>query len=438
MGSSLRAPVASEALLLDARPGEAQLGPTGKGVTSIWGYNGVVPGTLLRARQGDRVRFRLRNSLPDPTTIHWHGIRIENAMDGVAHVTQHAVEPRQSFDYSFVVPDAGTFWYHPHEASHVQVARGLAAPLVVEEVEPIAYDRDEVLFLSDWRLSKDGALDERFGTPHDRGHAGRLGNVITVTGKPKPAFAIRRNERVRLRIVNGASARIFRLRIEGLNARLIAVDGQPVPPTSGYGEGLTLSPGNRADVIVDGIGEPGTAFPIVDLRAKRTEIARLEMADEAPIRGAPLASPIELKPNALTSPDLATAKSVELAMTGGAKNEMDTSFMSKGDKIWAFNGQSGMGAEPLFSLKRNESVAIRMLNDTAWPHGMHFHGHHFRIVARGDGKPFPSYWWDTILMEPNDDLTIAFVGDNPGRWMIHCHMLDHQASGMDTWFEVAG
>ena len=281
-------------------------------------------------------------------------------------------------------------------------------------------------------------LDETFGLPHDRGHAGRLGNVITVSGQPSPTLPIRRNERVRFRVINAASARIFRLRFEGLNARLIAVDGQPVPPTSGYGEGLTLAPGNRADVIVDGIGDPGAVFPIADLRGKRTEIARIAMSDDGPVRDRPLASPIELAPNPLMPPDLATAKTVELVMTGGAKDEMDTSFMGKGDKIWAFNGQSGMGEAPLFSLQRNESVAVRLRNATAWPHGMHFHGHHFRIVARGVGKPFAANWWDTILLEPNDDITVAFAGDNPGRWMIHCHMLDHQAAGMDPWFEVAG
>jgi FtsP/CotA-like multicopper oxidase with cupredoxin domain len=356
----------------------------------------------------------------------------------VPHLTQHTVLPGATFDYDFTVPDAGTFWYHPHESSYEQVARGLAAPLIVEERDPILYDRDEILMLADWRLSKEGALDERFGTPHDRGHAGRLGNVVTVAGKPSPDFEIRRNERVRLRLINAASARIFRLRLEGLNARLIAVDGQPVPPTSGYGEGLTLAPGNRADVIVDGRGAPGTAYPIVDLRGRRSEIARLVISRDAALRAEPLASPIELKPNPVTPPDLSAMKPVELAMTGGAKDEMDISFVSKGERIWAFNGQSGMSGTPLFQLRRNETVAVRMRNATAWPHAMHFHGHHFRIIARADGKPFPSYWWDTILMEPKDDMTIAFAGDNPGRWMIHCHMLDHQASGMDTWFEVAG
>ncbi len=423
---------------LTAKPGEAQLHPTAQKPTHVWAYNDSVPAGLMRVRQGERVEFVLVNQLPQPTTVHSHGIRIDNAMDGVAHMTQHAVEPGQTFHYNFVVPDAGTFWFHPHENSYEQVARGLAGVLIVDELKRIQYDRDLVLFLSDWRLSKEGVLDETFGTPHDRGHAGRLGNIITVSGKPNPTFDLRPNERVRLRIINAASARIFRLRIEGLNTRLIAVDGQPVPPASGYGEGLTLSPGNRADVIVDGIGAPGTIFPIVDLRAKRTEIARLAIADDAPVRTEPLASPIELAPNPVMPPDLAIAKPAELVITGGAKNEMDMSIMSKGDKIWAFNGVSGMGAEPLFRLKRNESVTVRMKNDTAWPHGMHFHGHHFKIVARGDGKPFPNYWWDTILMEPKDDITIAFAGDNPGRWMIHCHMLDHQAAGMDTWFEVAG
>lgn len=432
--SSLRA---SGGLPIKAMHGEARLHPKVTGPAKVWCYNGTIPGPALRVRQGERLAIDFSNALEQDTTIHWHGVRIANAMDGVPHMTQHPVAPGGAFAYDFVVPDAGTFWFHPHAKTYEQVARGLTGALIVEEAAPPEYDRDLLLYLNDWRLKADGALDEKFGTPHDRAHAGRLGNVVTVSGKPNPTFDLKPNERVRLRIVNAASARIFRLRLEGLNARLIAVDGQPIAPTSGYGDGLTLAPANRADVIIDGIGAPGTVFPIVDLRAKRTEIAELRIADEAPIRKEPLASPIELKPNPLMMPDLATAKPVDLVMTGGAKNEMDMSFMSKGDKIWAFNGQSGMTETPLFRLKRNESVTMRMRNDTAWPHAIHLHGHHFRVVARGDGKPVLPYWWDTILMEPQDDITIAFAGDNPGQWMIHCHMLDHQPVGMDTWFEVA-
>ena len=426
---------AGEPFRIEARRAEAHLQPAGTEVSKVWAYNGTVPGTTLRLRQGEWISTKLVNSLPDPTTIHWHGIRIANAMDGVAHMTQHPVEPGGTFPYRFMAPDAGTFWYHPHENSAEQVARGLFGALIVEEASPPVYDRDEVLVLNDWRISTSGALDEKFGSAHDQGHAGRLGNLVTVNGAAQPDVKLSRNERVRLRIINAASARIFRLRFEGINARLIAVDGQPVPPTSGYGEGLTLAPGNRADVIVDGLGEPGTAYAIADLRGKRSEIARLVIADAPALRPAPLATPIELPANPVLAPVPGDAEPIELVMTGGAKSETDMSFLSKGSRIWAFNGRSGMGAEPLFHVK-NATVAIRMRNETAWPHGMHVHGHHFKIIARGDGKPFPTYWWDTILLEPKDDVTIAFVADNPGRWMIHCHMLDHQAAGMDTWFEV--
>lgn len=432
--SSLRA---SGGVPVTAMVGEAHLHPEATGAAKVWCYNGAVPPPALRVKQGERLTVDFSNALGEDTTIHWHGIRLANAMDGVPHMTQHPVAPGATFAYDFVAPDAGTFWFHPHVRTYEQVARGLTGALVVEEAAPPEYDRDLLLFLNDWRLKADGSLDEKFGSPHDRAHAGRLGNVVTVTGQPNPVLEIKPNERVRLRIVNAASARIFRLRLEGLNARLIAIDGQPVAPTSGYGDGLTLAPANRADVIIDGIGAPDTVFPIVDLRGKRTQIAALRIANAPPVRTEPLASPIELKPNPLMMPALAAAKPVDLVMTGGAKSEMDMSFMSKGDKIWAFNGKSGMDETPLFTLKRNESVMMRIKNDTAWPHAIHLHGHHFRVVARADGKPVLPYWWDTILTEPQDDITIAFAGDNPGRWMIHCHMLDHQPVGMDTWFEVA-
>jgi len=135
-------------------------------------------------RQGETVRVRLENDLPQPTTIHWHGIRIDNAMDGVAGLTQPAVEPGGSFDYAFKVPDAGTFWYHPHNLSWEQVARGLYGPLIVDEPDPPEVDQDIALVFDDWRLDETGQIHEAsFAAMMDWSHAGRLGNVLTINGQ---------------------------------------------------------------------------------------------------------------------------------------------------------------------------------------------------------------------------------------------------------------
>jgi FtsP/CotA-like multicopper oxidase with cupredoxin domain len=423
-------------LVLDAAPGTAQLLAAGKPATAIWGFNGGTPGPVLRVRQGDRVKARLVNRLPQPTTIHWHGIRIANAMDGVPHMTQHAVEPGQSFDYDFVAPDAGTYWYHPHERSYEQVARGLFGVLVVEEKDPPQVDQDLVVLINDWRLSSDGSFNEKtLGSAHDRAHAGRLGNTITINGRHQGSFPVRPNERVRVRLVNASSARVLRLRLEQATARLIAIDGQPIPPTATYGDALVLAPGNRADLMLDVVAAAGSVLPLTEVTGKRLELARFEIAGE-PVRSAPLVAPIELAPNPVAQPAMANARTVDLVMTGGAMSEMDMNPAYASGPVWFFNGVPGMQEQPLFSARRGETIAVRMLNDTAWPHAMHFHGHHFRIISRSGDTKLDPYLWDTVLMEKGEEMVVALSADNPGKWMIHCHMLDHQAAGMDTWFEV--
>ena len=157
---------------LHARVADVQLLPDDYGKTQIWGFDGIAPGPEIRVTQGARVQRRVINDLPDPTSTHWHGIRIENAMDGVAGLTQDAIRPGQSFDYDFVAPDAGTYWYHAHNRSFEQVARGLQGALIVEEPEPIDVDREEVLILDDWRIDPETAqIADTFGAMHDLSHA---------------------------------------------------------------------------------------------------------------------------------------------------------------------------------------------------------------------------------------------------------------------------
>ena len=144
---ALRAAPATVALLGGAGP-----------PTAVWAYNGSIPGPTLRVRQGDTLRVRVANDLPEGTTVHWHGLRLPNAMDGVPMVTQDPIAAGGTFDYEFACPDAGTFWYHPHQRSHVQVALGLSGVLIVEEPQAPEVDRDVVWVLDDWRLNRDGQL----------------------------------------------------------------------------------------------------------------------------------------------------------------------------------------------------------------------------------------------------------------------------------------
>jgi FtsP/CotA-like multicopper oxidase with cupredoxin domain len=148
--------------------------------TPVWAYNGVVPGPEIRVRQGDRLRIFVENRLSEETTVHWHGVRVPNRMDGVPHLTQAPIGPGETYIYEFEASDAGTYWYHPHHRSFEQVGRGLAGPLIVEERNRIAVDRDVTWMLGDWRLRKDASQSDDFGNLHDVSHAGRIGEITDL------------------------------------------------------------------------------------------------------------------------------------------------------------------------------------------------------------------------------------------------------------------
>lgn len=176
------AEVRSAGPILRAAPATLRLAPVDYPETDVWAYNDDVPGPMIRLKRGDRLQREFVNDLPQPSTIHWHGIRIDNAMDGVPGITQEAVAPGARFRYDFAVKDAGTYWYHPHFRSWEQAARGLYGALIVEETNPPTVDGEDMLVLDDWRLTRDARIDESFGNMHDWSHAGRIGNWVTVNG----------------------------------------------------------------------------------------------------------------------------------------------------------------------------------------------------------------------------------------------------------------
>ncbi|WP_028464992.1 multicopper oxidase family protein [Nisaea denitrificans] len=428
---------------LEARPGTARLAPAEYEPTPIWGYDGGVPGPTIRVRQGERVDREFLNNLPQASTIHWHGIRIDNAMDGVPELTQAAVPPGGTFDYGFTLPDAGTYWYHPHNRTWEQLARGLYGALIVEEPEAPDVDRDEVLLIDDWRLTETAQIAENFGAMHDWSHGGRIGNWITVNGDGYWTSDARQNDRMRLRLVNPSNARIFNLSLKGLSGWVVALDGQPVL-TPQPAETLVLAPAQRIDLIVDVTANAGTEASLVSherggsyaVAVFRVGKAEAERRIEAP-------GPLPANPVPETGP-LQNARAVDLVMDGGAMGRMrsavlngtDTdirTLVSKG-KAWAFNGQAEMTDTPLLSAMTGETVRIRMENRSRWPHAMHLHGHHFRQILQEE-RMGPLR--DTLLVQSDETAEIAFVADNPGDWLLHCHMVEHAAAGMMTWLKVS-
>ena len=431
----------AEPQLLRAMAGTAQLAPPEYAATPVWGYEGMVPGPLLRVRQGQRLVRRLVNQLDQPSTVHWHGIRIDNAMDGVPDLTQDAVPAGDSFDYDFVAPDAGTFWYHSHDRSWEQVARGLYGVLIVDEAIPPDVDRDEVLLVDDWRLDADARIQESFGALHDWAHAGRIGNWITVNGQGFHRLPVKRNERLRLRLVNTATARVLDLALTGMSAWIVAVDGQPLDDPV-PADNLQLAPAQRLDVIVDVLPDADEALLLAAERDSILSIAEFPISGSARSRALPPPRPLPANP----VPDpLASAPTTfaTLLMEGGAMGSLQTAMLdgestdirdlTERGFVWAMNGIADMPEEPFLSVSVGETVKVKIVNETGWPHAMHLHGHHFRRV---DGLE-PGPLRDTILLDALESAEIAFVADNPGSWLLHCHMLEHSVSGMKTWIRVA-
>jgi len=455
------APALAEQTKLDyeltPKPGLAQLLDRADQETQIWGYDGRVPGPLIKAQAGQPLRVEVINQLDQPTSVHWHGIRLDNSMDGVSGLTQKPINPGDRFVYEFTPPDAGTYWYHPHNRTWEQMARGLYGLLIVEGDEDLEkFDRDLNLVADDWRIGPDGVMDEAsFGNLHDWSHAGRLGNILTLNGKSYETLNVISGERVRLRIVNTSNARTMRFGIASHQPWLIALDGQPIPPVQLGEKGVLLAPAQRADLAIDIAGKPGDRIPIVELSTGDELIAGYLQCEQGK-ESQPKVESYELLKHIIPQPDLSKATNHELLMSGGAMRFL-TKATFKGEELdgrelarvhgqtWAFNLQAGMSEKPLFSSQSGETIRLKIVNETAWPHAIHLHGHHFRIVSRASypsGKSISvsaeekHAFRDTVLLERDEVAEIAFVADNPGKWMLHCHMLEHQASGMGTWFQV--
>ena len=449
---------------LVAVPGQARLAGEAHPVTRVWSYDGAIPGPVLRVRQGERLRIVVDNRLPEATTVHWHGIRLPIAMDGVPGLSQPPIEPGERYVYDFVVPDAGTFWYHPHANSLRQLGQGLAGALIVDEREPVAMDRDVLWVLGDWRLRRDAQIAADFGNPMEAAMAGRIGNTVTVNGAVSDTEPIRAGERIRLRLANVALARIMALRFEGHHPRVIAVDGQPCKPYRPAGGRVVLGPAMRIDLMLDAEGDPGKRYRVVDdfYREDAYRLTDLAYSADPPVRRHPRDEPVSLPANPLPWPDLAHAETIDIVLEGGmhggmgGMGRMHMGGMGMGGMCmggmgragagdfaaWAINGVSmtgdghaGMAA--LRTLARGRTYRLRLGNATPWWHPVHLHGHSFLLLAR-DGLAVPHRQWaDTALIAPHETVEAAFVADNPGDWMIHCHILEHQASGMMAVLRVA-
>ena len=427
----------SEPVLLEARTAEAMLGDKGptKGIMT-YGADGMPP--VLRARQGEPFLARLQNSLDEPTTIHWHGVRVPNAMDGVPFLTQPYIYTGDGFDYRFTPPDAGTFWYHPHCNTLTQMGRGMTGLLIVENPGDPVFDAEIALNLRDWRLGGDGQFIEQF-KPRDAAKSGTYGTLRTANWQREPQYDAPAGGLTRLRICATDVTRIFTFQMEGAEAQVIAVDGNPVPQRFAL-DTLMIGPGQRLDLALRMPDGEGTVARLMDIRGSTPKaVASFRAVGQSLKRAfgdlAPLAA------NPVAEPDLSSATEIPLILSATAENTSSSSLCgSIGYSFWAINktpwsGDSADPTAPLAEMKLGRSYILAVANPTPHNHPIHLHGLSFRVVSSStrEVQPFVS---DTYLLQPDEKVKLALVADNPGDWVFHCHIIEHQKTGMTGYLRV--
>jgi FtsP/CotA-like multicopper oxidase with cupredoxin domain len=393
---------------------------------------------ILRTKRGEPFKARLINRLDEPTTIHWHGIRLPNAQDGVPFVTQPYVYTGDHFDYAFSPPDAGTFWYHPHCNTLTQMGRGLAGVLVVEDERDPAFDGEVVLNLRDFRLGGDGQFIEQF-KPRDAAKTGTFGTLRTANWQPEPRYDVPAGGLVRVRILAADVTRIYNLRLSGAEAEIIAIDGHPVPERMAL-DMAVVSPGQRLDLAIRVADSEGAEMVLEDIRPSTPKVvARLRAVGSSLKRNLGDLGP--LAENAGVEADLSNATEIPLLLSATAETAARDSICGTlGYSFWAINkvpypGDTPDPTAPIAELKLGRTYLLNVENVTPHAHPIHLHGMNFKAISsnKREVQPLVS---DTYLVLPDEKVQLALVADNPGDWVFHCHIIEHQKTGMTGYFRV--
>lgn len=448
---------------LTAQPGNLEV-ESGK-TLPVWTFNNAVPGPEIRVQQGDRVKITLQNELPEPVSIHWHGLPVPIAMDGIPGVTQNAVPPGQAFTYEFTANTAGTYWYHSHQDSVNQIDRGLYGSFIVEPKGDRA-DRDYVVMLDEW-MSQGGAADAGTGSmdhsqmaadphssavkndPHSAhgtpgaaaaaGHDMSMYDLLTINGKSGASvqsLAVKQGDNVRLRIIN-AGYKSHVLHLHGHEWRVTATDGQPVHnPQPLKDTLLAIAPGERYDVEFQA-NNPGQWY----LEAHGTEPGvkglKIQLAYEGASghhSDAPNDSAANLPVFNLTQYGQPGKSAFTLEQPYDLVYTMDLGTEEKnGTAVYTINGKAYPETDAV-KVKKGDNVMVKLVNRSkSDDHPMHLHGHFFQVLSK-NGKPLEGspIVKDTLNLKPGETYVVAFQADNSGDWMFHCHDLHHASAGMVT------
>ncbi len=393
-----------------------------------WGFNNQVPGPVLKAKKGDTLLVRVKNDLPEPVIVHWHGIRLPADMDGTGEV-QRPIAPGESFEYRFTVPDAGTFWYHSHHNETVQMERGMYGGIVIEDETELPADNDRILMMDDMKLNSKNEFKQHgpLGRWIER-HDGREGSANLMNGKEGTGIIMYAGQSERWRIVNAASARYFKLDLGGRPFKVIATDGGLLEHAITKTE-LLITPGERFDIIV-GPFEEGESFAINSLpynrvtmlKAKKQQYATVHVLEQKPsVAYLPeKLSTIEL----LSSQEAEVTRKVKLSVDPGLKNIIDFRVNKK---------MHGLDSPVMVG----ELQVWEVTNSSLMDHPFHLHGFFFQVLEENGKAPEYKAWKDTYNIKPRSTIKLAWMPDNrPGRWMYHCHIVEHHAAGMMASFDV--
>lgn len=413
-------------LRLTAAPTRVSLQP---GVlTDVFAYNGTVPGPTVELHEGDRVVIHFRNELPEPTTVHWHGLNLPADADGSPF---YPVPPGGEYDYKFTVGagTAGTYWYHPHpdRRSGYQIAKGLFGAIIIRAADdPLPKIPEKLLVLSDNRFLPDGSID--LPDPDSpRGQIdmenGREGDALLVNGQVMPTIPIRSGAVERWRIINAAAGRVFRLALAGQRVLHVGSDGGLFERPEAVDE-ILLANSERVELLVRGEGAPGSRTTLQTLPYDRydshtrpadwnrtRDLLTLAYSTEAP--RPPVALPATLR--VIPALDTAQAVATRLVVLSQGLINGKTMDMSRID----FTGR--LGTTEIWEIE----------NVVGMDHPFHLHGFHFQVLDR-NGVPVPTRRWkDSINVPKHETVRIIVRFDGyPGKWMYHCHILDHEDQGM--------
>lgn len=417
---------------ITARPRTLSLVPGTE--TEVYAYNGTVPGPTVEAREGDHVIVHFRNRLPEPTTIHWHGLHLPYVADGSPF---HPVQPGADYTYAFTIASgtAGTYWYHPHphERTAWQIGKGLFGAFIVRsEADPLQGIPETLLVLSDNRFRPDGSLDfPAAGSRQARidEENGREGDVLFVNGQIMPSLAIRSGAVQRWRVINASGARVYRLALPGHSFLHVGSDGglfeRPVER-----EEILLANTERVELLVRGTAEPGAQAVLQSLPYDRyrpltrpddwqdtLDLLTLRYTEESRVPSVPVPDSLRHVPP-LDPAEASATRTMRLSQGRINGEVMD---MARVDVT------ASLGATEVWQVE----------NLVGMDHPFHLHGFRFQVISR-NGEPVPYRSWKDTVNVPKRE-TVRFVvryADHPGRWMFHCHIVDHEDQGMMGVLEV--